>query len=305
MSAVPVSEAVRIGGVPRRIVAFVDVLGFRALVETIPQCELVDVYRKLQQATDLQTARTVFPDDQRRFDSDAYYEDFELARRRVVNVVMASDSIVVYSSADTWQDAWAVLAATRGLVVAGFRNGLALRGAAAIGDLDEIEFEEDAGDPGNWTARFAGLVGLGLVRAYELESQCDWSGAILHPDLVAHLDQIEMSRHEDGVLTALETSCNIRLVVATEVPMKHERPDGGIEVVSEKHWAVNWPFLCDSADWGLTEDQVARSFTSFGRHASTGVERKRDATLAFMRGAERDAVATLEERRRTWRPGES
>lgn len=87
-----------------------------------------------KRAARLQTTRPIFPKDQRRFDADAYYEDHEIARQRVVNVVMASDSIAVYSAGDGYADALAVGAAVRGLLLAGFRSRVPLRGALAIGD---------------------------------------------------------------------------------------------------------------------------------------------------------------------------
>lgn len=290
----------------RRIVAFIDVLGFKALVENVPQGELVEIYRELQLAARLQTTRAVFPEDARRFDQDAHYEDHEIGRGRVVNV-MASDSIVVYSASDEYTDALAVGAAVRGLLVAGFRNGIALRGALAIGEPDELDLKDDASNAQNWTARFAGLVGRGLVHAYELEERCAWSGAILHPDLVAHLDDAVLHQAEDGPLTALDFFCSIQLLLETEAPLKGRGPDGKPRVVHERCWAIHWPFVTDSLDWAITEEKVAGSFTSFGRTAaSPDVEAKRDETVAFMRRAKDDSAATLnalKERRRICNAG--
>jgi hypothetical protein len=286
----------------RRIVAFVDVLGFKSLVENVPQPTLVEIYRRLQDAARLQTARPVFPEDHRRFDEDAYYEDAEIQRARVVNVVMASDSIVVYASGDSHKDAMAVAAAVRGLIVAGFRDGVALRGAIAIGELDEVDLADDAVNRQNWTARFSGLVGLGLVRAYELEEGANWSGAVIHPDLVAHLEATTVVEHAEGPLSALDLFSFIRLAVQTEVPIKRRDSHGEPVIQHETHWAIDWPFLADSVDWRISEQQVVASFASFGRSAlSAEVEAKRGETIAFMARAEADAEATQERRRRLWR----
>lgn len=276
----------------QRIVAFVDVLGFRTLVNNVSQPQLVEIYRDLQATARLQTTSPVFPDDQRRFDSDAYYEDSEISRKRVVNVVMASDSIVVYSATVEYADALAVAAAVRGLLVAGFRNGVALRGALAIGELDEVRLDDDALDGGSWTARFSGLVGLGLVRAYDLEGSCNWSGAVLHPDLVAHLDKTVLAEHEDGPLTALDI-VSANLALQTQAPTKTRRPDGETEIKREQVWAINWPFVTDAPEWEISEEQVSNAFTSFGRTELTSdVEAKRDETIAFMRRASKDLEST-------------
>jgi hypothetical protein len=281
----------------QRIVAFLDVLGFKALVETVSQKELLDIYGQLQAAASIHTTRTVFPDDHRRWDSDAYYAPEEITRQRVANVVMASDSIVVYSPGDSYLDAMTVTAAVRGLIVAGFRTGVALRGALAIGELDELDIEDIAAGADNWTARFSGLIGLGLVRAYELEALSNWSGAIVHPDLIAHLDAVTVSEHEDGHFTALDQMCASLMLVETEVPMK--RAELGIS--RTPWWAVHWPALAASVDWQVTEREVVAAFTSFGREADARAAQKRDATVAFMGRAAADATATTERRSLRWR----
>ncbi len=283
----------------RRIVAFVDVLGFRPLVESVEHSKLLEIYRELQRAAHMQTALPIFPDDHRRFDPDAYYEDAEISRRRVVNVVMASDSIVVYSASDSHTDAMAVAAAVRGLIVAGFRNGVALRGALAIGELDEVDLDDDAVDARNWTARFAGLVGLGLVRAYELEAECNWAGAVVHPELVSHLEELTVLEHDDGPVSALDLVCAAQLMVETQAPIKARDSGGEAETVYEPRWAIHWPFLADAVDWMVPQEEVVAAFSSYGRSVTAGVERKRDETLAFFKRAESDAAASVERRMRS------
>jgi hypothetical protein len=276
----------------RRIVAFLDVLGFKALVETAPQEKLLTIYGRLQEAARDWTTSPVFPDDHRRFDGDAYYAPDEISHRRVANVVMASDSIVVYSAGDTDRDALAVLAAVRGMLLAGYRDGIALRGAVAIGELDELDIEDEASTIG-WNARFFGLVGLGLVRAYELEGLTAWSGAILHPELVEHLEALTLAEFEEGAFTVLDQMCATRMLVETEAPLKRPRADDGSSITHEKWWVIDWPMLTNHIDWNVSEREVAAAFTSFDREAD---ERKRDETIAFMRRAADDANATSEGR---------
>ena len=192
---------------------------------------------------------------------------------------------------------------SEGCSVSGFRNGIALRGGLAIGELDEIELEDNTLDAQSWTARFGGLVGLGLVRAYQLESRCNWSGAILHPDLVAHLDDTVLSEHEEGSFTALDL-CAAHLVWATEAPLKLDKPGSHVEITYARRWAINWPVMRKSPEWGLSEDQVASAFTSFGRTApSSDVSPQRSETIAFMRRADADSAATYARRQGIPREG--
>jgi hypothetical protein len=114
-----------------------------------------EIYLELQRVACVQTARPVFPEDRRRFEEDASYEDHEIRWQRVVNVVMASDSIVIYAAGDSYQDALAMGAAVRGLIVAGFRDGIALRGAITIGELNEIHLEDNTSmdKTGQWDSQ--------------------------------------------------------------------------------------------------------------------------------------------------------
>ena len=277
----------------RRIVAFLDVLGFKSLVETVEHDKLVEIYSQLQATARLQTTTPVFPDDHRRFDADAYYEDHEVSRRPNVHVAMASDSIVVYSRSDGYEDALAVVAAARALLLAGFRHGIPLRGGIAVGDLDEVDFAGDALEGTGWTGRFAGLVGLALVRAYELEANCHWSGAVLHPELIEHLNTTVLEEFEDGPFTALTLCASAHLAVETDVPKKSRGDDGEVKVVYERGWSVNWPFMMNAIETPLSESQVADAFASFERAPDPGAVAKRDETLAFVQRAATDAAETF------------
>ena len=95
----------------------------------------------------------------------------------------------------------------------------------------------------------------------------------------------------------MDVLCSAQLVLETEAPAKNRLPDGQIEITHETHWAIHWPFLTDSVDWTITEEQVAGAFTSFARtDPSPDVEAKRNETVAFMRRANADAAATWKRR---------
>ncbi|MCW2952768.1 MAG: hypothetical protein JWQ48_1938 [Conexibacter sp.] len=274
----------------RRIVAFLDVLGFKQLVRAVPHADLVTLYRELQMAAHEGTSTRVYPEDHRRFDSDPHYEEHEIGLRRTVNVVMASDSIVVFSSGEGYEDARSVLTAVRVLLTAGLSRGLPLRGGVAVGELDLIATPQADAADGGLIGRFGGLVGLGLVRAYETEATCQWSGAVLHDELVAHLEGEEVDTAEDGTFTGWMGVRASRLVVPTMAPVKQRH--GKTTVVPEQRWAVAWPLFVGGIYPELSEGQVAAAFTSYGRSdLMPGVVEKRTATLAFMRSAADDERA--------------
>jgi hypothetical protein len=188
--------------------------------------------------------------------------------------------------------ALSVFAAVRGLLAAGFQNKLALRGGVAIGDLDEVGFSPDTINAASWTARFEGLIGEALVSAYRLESECDWSGAVVSDELAAWLQSIVMLEHGDQDLSLLENCVLTGLLFLTRAPIKEREPAGKTTVRHERRWAINWPFLQMHFEWNLRPDQVVEAFSSFGRAVDETTQAKRDETLAFMERAEEESAVT-------------
>src|SRR5271157_4947777 len=125
-----------------RVVAFLDVLGFEQLVESVRQQELIDLYRQLQEVVCEHTTSSVFRDDARKYDEDPLYSPDEVSQAPFVNFLMASDSIVLYSPHGGSEDAKAVIAAVTRLLIAGYRLGMPLRGAITAGEIDVVQRDE-------------------------------------------------------------------------------------------------------------------------------------------------------------------
>src|ERR1700719_210244 len=181
----------------RRALAFLDVLGFRQLVTRVPHDDLLVLYKELLDAGYAHTTRTRFPDDHRKWDEEPVYYDDEIKQVRFIDVMMASDSIVVLSENDDWREVADVVSAVSRLLIAGFQLGMPLRGAITIGDLDLVD-GTDLAERGPRVAKALGLVGAGLVRAYELESRFEWSGAVFDAALVDSMEQSVIATAGDG-----------------------------------------------------------------------------------------------------------
>jgi hypothetical protein len=256
----------------QRVVAFLDVLGFKALVQSVPHDDLVRLYGRLQAAA--LDGSTVWahqpgaPNDDRLLD----------VRRRFAHIMMASDSIVVFSDGQKAADATAVIAVVSRLLLEGLRIGMPLRGAITVGDLDLIRPPEDVAEsPGPWVAEVTGLIGQGLVDAYSLEGTCDWSGAVLSQQLVSHLQVLSSEAPGTPVFRALQFP--IQMIVKVELPVKgRDRRQAG--------WAVNWPGLLEFVDHEgklRDEGEVAAAFRT-GEHAlPDDVARKVSNTVDFFR----------------------
>lgn len=263
-----------------RVIAFLDVLGFSQLVENVEHQEMIELYRKLLRAGHDETMASNFPDDRRRFEQEPFFDESEILMSRRFSVLMASDSILLYSDGDAFLDALAVTYGVIGLLAAGFRLGMPLRGGIARGEFDILDEDFDRAHAGPGVARSLAFVGRGAVRAVDAEERCEWSGAVLHPELVEHLKALVVGTASDGEVFAWDY---MRAVTAEapDVPQK-SRSDP-----LDPCCAVNWPFPAAAAN--LTGSDVILAFESHGMTLDARAEQKRKSTLDFWQEHSRGA----------------
>jgi hypothetical protein len=256
-----------------RVVAFLDVLGFSNQVRSQPQEQLVETYRALISAAYENTTITSVPEDQRKLDNEAFYHPWEEKKTRYVHMMMGSDSIIVFSDDASRHGAGAVLGSVYRLLRASFRLGMPLRGGMSIGALDVVE-GDDVAEPGSWTAMVGGLVGLGLVKAHDLERHFQWSGVVIAP-AVRDLLSSELREVLGDQFEGFDAASVIPFVADYAAPHKHLA-----ETISR--WVVDWPTEIDDGLPPLTREQVCSSFESHGRSIVEDAPRaKSENTLAF------------------------
>jgi hypothetical protein len=239
-------------------VAFLDVLGFRDLVSNVPHEQLVGIYQTLTDAVYVETTLSVYPDDHRKWDEEPVYLPREVQAVRDLKLGLMSDSIVLYADAN-WSGVLSVYAAVNRLLRAGFRMGVPLRGAIALGHLDVVD-GRDLARNATQSAKAVGLVGEGLVRAYLLEGRFAWSGAVFDAGLVEQLDNEVLSTFDGGTkFTGWDCIRSSPLISWAEAPRK-KTADGVETSVPESRWVVNWPLAIEDGSCALTEDLVAGAF---------------------------------------------
>lgn len=253
-----------------RVVAFLDVLGFSDQVKSQSQEELVETYKALIDTAYENTVITAVPEDHRKWDSDAFYYPSEVTKEPYVHMAMASDSIVVFSRDAGRNSAGAVLGSTYRLLRAGFRLGIPLRGGISIGELDTVQ-ASDVAERSSWTAMVWGLVGLGLVDAYELERDFQWSGVVLAPAV----REVLSAEIRDLLGDTVDATKVIPLVA--DYPAPHKDSSNTADC-----WVVDWPAQLDDGLPPVTREQVSTAFECHGRSvAHPDARAKRDHTLDF------------------------
>jgi hypothetical protein len=256
-----------------RVVAFLDVLGFSEQVRSQTQEELVEIYAALISAAYENTTIVSVPDDWRKWDSEPFYHPWEERKTRYVHMMMGSDSIVVFSDNATRHGAGAVLGSVYRLLRASFRLGMPLRGGISIGELTVVD-GDDVAESGSWTATVGGFVGLGLVKAHELERDFQWSGVVLEPTV----QELLCSELRAALGDEFENFDATRAIpFVADYPAPHKNP-----ARATSRWVVHWPTEIDDGLAPLTREHVRRSFESHGRSIAEDDPRaKSENTLLF------------------------
>jgi hypothetical protein len=258
-----------------RFLAFLDVLGFSDQVRAQSQDQLHAAYKRLLESTYVNTTLTQVPEDRRKWEgAEAYFEPWEEKQPRYVHMMMLSDSIVLFSTGTAPLESTSVIGSTYRLVRESFRLGMPLRGALVQGELDLVD-AEDIADPGNWLAVVGGLVGLGLVEAYELERSVEWAGALVDgPVAWSFANHLREHVKGDPEAKAAITPGVSPFLVETFPPFKDAK--------REQAWVLDWTSQLDDGRPELTRQRVDAAFQSHGRTLDDArARRKRDNTLAF------------------------
>jgi hypothetical protein len=227
----------------KRFFAFLDILGFKELVNNNDHKDLVAIYQNL----------VSFPV---KFYSE-YWESEKLALKekfgskyentglRLINV---SDSILMWTNSNSENAFVELLYAVKELMVVSISVGIPLRGSITLGDVEILEQSNNMS-----------IIGKGLVRAYEAERGQSWSGCVIEETIFRYLrsyNKIILGKPNDKLVTDKSDD----LVVNYDVPYGNS---------TKPKFVVNWV-----RDSNLTEDIVSDSFSKFNkRHKESEKEK--------------------------------
>lgn len=241
------SEVVSSGSADTRFLAFLDVLGFSDFVANTDHASVVAAYEQLVAVAYAEAGWSI---KQVKGEDGRMVIIPDLDRPRV-HLMIVSDSIVVFTASKTSVEFVNVLGFCRAALAAGFAIGLPLRGAVGIGSLARISHPQ---------ARFPGLaaesvIGAGLVSAYQLESQQEWSGAIVADDAVDDFQRQYEFHSKRGVPDLADTDYLVQAGVLTRyaAPMKRGK--------ARESWVLNWPMV----DQRPSRESIEAAFGMYGK----------------------------------------
>ena len=246
-------------------VAFLDVLGFKDMVENSCHTKLYNVYKNLfisNAEMALSNGKYKVVEGQ---DGEVAVADLSEIQ---VQCLVVSDSVILWAN-DASMKSFIDICVTAGrLVLAGVYTGLPMRGAISMGELSSISASAGQGNALNVQTVF----GLGLVQAYREERRHEWAGIVVEDHCIENYQQQSKAAALESEVADLEYLTKVGLLRCYDVPLKNE--------TLESRWTVNWPKLNRG---GVTERAVRESF---GRHnkatQDSSVQRKIANTLAYV-----------------------
>lgn len=157
-----------------RFVAFLDLLGFKDKVMRKTHQEIYDELSKISRLKELVEKKSSLKSKKRFWDADVY-------------VVSFSDSIVIFSKNDSFENFEYFLIALRALFSNSIREKIALKGGFAHGEISLNKAEQI-------------YFGQPIIDAYLIEEDVNYLGVVAHSSIDNYL-KIHQDQHENSEIT--------------------------------------------------------------------------------------------------------
>ena len=242
-----------------KYIAFLDILGFKELIENNKLQEIEELYDSLQKSL-------LF--------TFAYSNPKHMGAKKlptivetVLNSLVISDSIIIWTDDDDQGSFMELLFAVKYFMYFSMKSGFPLRGGISSGELVVKSGKHDKSPKFN---SYTTLLGLSLTRAYIMESKSEWSGCIIDELSVRHFNK-KLKGYESNVAD-LDFFEKMDVIHSYEVPMK----SGPVK----KYYAVNWTHFNGPR---LTPNEVKKGFKAHNKNVTDwAVQNKIRNTLKFL-----------------------
>ncbi|RYZ51272.1 MAG: hypothetical protein EOP49_12110 [Sphingobacteriales bacterium] len=241
----------------KTFVAFLDILGFKDLVDKNSGDDLIEIYQSAFEFN--YKASFLAMEEVKRPDSGA------------VHSLIISDSILVWSDNDGFNSFVEILMTVKFLVQSSIMVGMPLRGCLHYGELVELESSKVSKSS---LRNVPIMLGKGITAAYTAEGLQNWSGCIVSNEAIDRYLEL----FEDGAIS-LKDLVELEVLIQYKVPMKK----GQIRDL----YAINW--LLNKSIKPPTAKMIRESFKAYGKDISSWeVEEKIKNTIDFVKFCARD-----------------
>lgn len=233
--------------------AFLDILGFKDLVNNNSNKNLIDLYSKIIDGS----VENALSKGQINIDEDGNTNpNLDYAS---VNTLVISDSILLWTNHDHPWSFMDLILVVREILYNSMKAGIPLRGAIARGPLVTQQHDKSKGDI--LIHRYT-VVGKALVEAYKKEAIQEWSGCLIDEECISSL----MGSVINDTLNIL---LNKNVIIKYKVPYKL----GNIK----EEYVLNW--VSDK----MSNKTIRESFSKYNKSVNNwAVESKIKNTLEFL-----------------------
>ena len=237
----------------KKFVAFLDILGFKQLVQNNKHAYLIDTFKKFLFMNQYGLANGQV--NQNTADQE------ELFNTGISNVhlISISDSIILFTNDNSIDNFINIVNTTSTLLNIGIKEGLPLRGGISCGNFLAVSRKFT-----NQKFVFSKqlMLGKALVEAYELESQQEWSGCIIQQSCIEQFSNIAEKAKLNFIIEHHK-------IIKYDVPLKKEKA---------KYYVVNWIKNNHSID----NKNISSAFSKHNKNInSSSVECKIKHTIDF------------------------
>ena len=235
----------------KRFVAFLDILGFKDKVMRKSHAEIYEELSKISKLKETVESRLSLKKTERFYDSDVY-------------VVSFSDSIVIFSKNDSFENFEFFLVALRGIFANSIRHKIAMKGGFAHGEISL-----------NKTAQI--YFGQPIIDAYLIEEDVNYLGVVAHSSIN---DYVHINKSSVDLSKLVQ-----KLIFEEKISLK----SGKI-----MHINLDW-FILSQRDYNNLEDEeklknIITHINSFYCSVSGSPRRYIDNTIDLLQSAHAKSI---------------
>lgn len=254
-----------------RYLAFLDILGFKDLIEANSLDYLTTLYKKFEPALlySFSMTNTAFRLENIESSKLPKLPDMHL------NSLIISDSVIIWSDNDNANSFVDIIAAVRHFLNLSFVLGLPLRGAITVGSLSIIAGKHTHSAKFN---SYNTILGDSLTKSYTMQGKLNIAGCIVDDDCIEHFKNDTSLEPGDGSPLTISILEKMNFLKKYRVPMK-----GG---KIEDKFLINWTHYYGHR---LTPTEVRNAFSAHNKKCDVWeVEEKIQNTLNFLTATDKD-----------------
>jgi hypothetical protein len=203
---------------PKTYVAFLDILGFKDLVNNNTHDQLTSIYFNLANAV-TEIVSTIIKKT-----SPHTMKKIVSKNESNINSIIISDSILFWANGSSNRDFFNILIVVSKLLTKSIFLGLPMRGAITLGPLTTIKLNLQK----NFDNSISTFIGKSISKSFELEKKQQWHGCVVDEECINHF-QSQLNDTDRSSKSLKDFIMGI--MMNYNVPMK---------VKSENMHAVKW-----------------------------------------------------------------